>query len=74
MNALIGLLILIVIAPLVFWLARGLGRKARKGSPGLALLLFGLGQPFDPPREHPSETVDRERRGSRVNEAGDEDR
>jgi hypothetical protein len=64
MTLLIALAVLLVVGPLIAWLARRLGKRTRKGNPMMALALFGLGQPMDPPREHPSETADRERRGT----------
>lgn len=59
MAWLIALAALLVLAPLAAWLGRRHG-KAVRGTAGLALVLLGFGQVFDPPRRHMIEAVEGE--------------
>ena len=46
-----AIVIVIVAAPAVVWLARRLGGRAR-GAIGIAALMMGLGEVMDPPSKH----------------------
>jgi hypothetical protein len=48
---------LLVIAPLVGWLAKRWTRGAR-GNLALAAILFGFGQPIDPPSKYKVESAE----------------
>jgi hypothetical protein len=48
---------LLVIAPLVAWLARRYAKGAR-GNLALAAILVGIGEPIDPPSSHKVESAE----------------
>lgn len=50
-------LALVVIAPLIAWLARRYARGAR-GNLALAAILLGMGEPIDPPSKHKVESAE----------------
>lgn len=55
---LIGLVALVVVAPLMAGMGRGLGRKA-KGGLMLASILMGFGEVLDPPTKRTTESTER---------------
>jgi hypothetical protein len=54
---------LLVLAPMMGWLGRRHGRSI-KGAAGLALIMLGFGQIFDPPARHVIEAAEGEEEGS----------
>ena len=58
----LALAALLVLAPLMAWLGRRHGRNIR-GSAGLAMIMLGFGQIFDPPKQHLAEAMEVEEDG-----------
>jgi hypothetical protein len=56
LQVLLAILALLVLAPLFAWL----GRRGRglKGSLALGAILFGIGEPLDPPAKHKVESAE----------------
>lgn len=54
---LLAVVVFLALAPLVAWLARGLGAKA-KGGLMLASVLLGFGAVMDPPAKHAIEAAE----------------
>jgi hypothetical protein len=62
LGYLLALAALLILAPLVAWLGRRHGRSV-KGAAGLALMMLGFGQVFDPPKQHLAEAMELEEDG-----------
>jgi hypothetical protein len=59
LGYLVALAALLVVAPAMAWLGRRHGRSI-KGSAGLALMMLGLGEVVDPPKQHLIEAIEGE--------------
>ena len=61
-QTLLAVAALLVVAPLIGWLGHRHGRSI-KGTAGLALIMLGFGQFFDPPARHVIDAVEGEEDG-----------
>jgi hypothetical protein len=67
LQYLIALAAFVVVAPMIVWLARRLGDRARGGLM-MAGILLGLGEAVDPPSKHLIEAQEGEEKGSPEND------
>jgi|GEM_PF-3094755 len=59
LGYLVALGLLVLVAPLVAWVGRREGRRI-KGATGLAFVMLGFGEVFDPPAKRVSEAAARQ--------------
>jgi hypothetical protein len=67
LQYLIALAAFVVVAPMIVWLARRFGGRARGGLM-MAGILLGLGEAVDPPSKHVIEAQEGEEKGSPEND------
>jgi Kef-type K+ transport system membrane component KefB len=67
LQYLIAVVAFVALAPLIVWLARRFGGRARGGLV-MAGILLGLGEAIDPPSKHVIEAQEGEEKGSPEND------